>query len=95
MLFEPTTSKNISARALRVTRNIRPEREIGRTLRTSRIFGRKTITTAARTIVETTNTPSKGFKRLVDKLESGDVLIVTKLDRLGRNAIDVVLSQSW
>lgn len=31
----------------------------------------------------------KGFKRLVDKLETGDVLIVTKLDRLGRNAIDV------
>lgn len=31
----------------------------------------------------------KGFARLVDKLETGDVLIVTKLDRLGRNAMDV------
>lgn len=31
----------------------------------------------------------KGFARLVDKLEAGDVLIVTKLDRLGRDAIDV------
>ena len=31
----------------------------------------------------------KGFIRLVDKLEEGDVLIVTKLDRLGRNAMDV------
>jgi putative DNA-invertase from lambdoid prophage Rac len=30
-----------------------------------------------------------GFMRLLDKLERGDVLIVTKLDRLGRNAIDV------
>lgn len=30
-----------------------------------------------------------GFARLVDKLEDGDVLIVTKLDRLGRNAMDV------
>ena len=29
------------------------------------------------------------FKRLSDKLESSDVLIVTKLDRLGRNAMDV------
>jgi putative DNA-invertase from lambdoid prophage Rac len=29
------------------------------------------------------------FSRLVDKLEAGDILIVTKLDRLGRNAIDV------
>ncbi len=31
----------------------------------------------------------KGFSRLVDRLEDGDVLIVTKLDRLGRNAMDV------
>lgn len=30
-----------------------------------------------------------GFKRLTDKLEEGDVLVVTKLDRLGRNAMDV------
>jgi putative DNA-invertase from lambdoid prophage Rac len=30
-----------------------------------------------------------GFGRLVDKLEEGDVLVVTKLDRLGRNAMDV------
>ena len=31
----------------------------------------------------------KGFNRLLDKMEQGDVLIVTKLDRLGRDAIDV------
>ncbi|MEJ8838665.1 recombinase family protein [Ramlibacter sp. AN1133] len=30
-----------------------------------------------------------GFCRLLDKLEEGDVLVVTKLDRLGRNAMDV------
>ena len=30
-----------------------------------------------------------GFMRLLDKMETGDVLVVTKLDRLGRNAIDV------
>ena len=30
-----------------------------------------------------------GFTKLLDRLESGDVLIVTKLDRLGRNAMDV------
>jgi DNA invertase Pin-like site-specific DNA recombinase len=30
-----------------------------------------------------------GFKRLMDGLEWGNVLIVTKLDRLGRNAMDV------
>ena len=29
------------------------------------------------------------FAKLVEKLERGDVLIVTKLDRLGRNAMDV------
>lgn len=31
----------------------------------------------------------KGFAKLIDRLEAGDVLIVTKLDRLGRNAMDV------
>jgi putative DNA-invertase from lambdoid prophage Rac len=31
----------------------------------------------------------KGFKILLNKLEAADVLVVTKLDRLGRNAMDV------
>ena len=31
----------------------------------------------------------RGFVRLMDKLETGDILVVTKLDRLGRNAMDV------
>lgn len=49
---------------------------------------------AKRMVVETVSgsTPAmqrKGFSRLVDRLEAGDVLIVTKLDRLGRNAMDV------
>lgn len=30
-----------------------------------------------------------GFAKLLDRLEAEDVLIVTKLDRLGRNAMDV------
>ena len=30
-----------------------------------------------------------GFMRLLDRMENGDVLIVTKLDRLGRNAMDI------
>lgn len=30
-----------------------------------------------------------GFAKLIERLEEGDVLVVTKLDRLGRNAIDV------
>lgn len=30
-----------------------------------------------------------GFAKLLDRLEGGDVLVVTKLDRLGRNAMDV------
>ena len=47
-----------------------------------------------RVIVETVSgsTPAMerhGFARLVDRLEADDVLVVTKLDRLGRNAIDL------
>ena len=52
------------------------------------------LVTKARTIVETVSgsvaaKERKGFARLLDKMETGDVLIVTKLDRLGRNAMDV------
>jgi putative DNA-invertase from lambdoid prophage Rac len=47
-----------------------------------------------RTVSETVSGSSAieqrpGFMRLLDKLEADDVLIVTKLDRLGRNAMDV------
>ena len=31
----------------------------------------------------------RGLPKLVDRMEEGDVLMVTKLDRLGRNAMDV------
>ena len=34
----------------------------------------------------------EGFSRLLDKMEKGDVLIVTKLDRLGRTASDVSIT---
>lgn len=34
-------------------------------------------------------TERAGFSRLIDRLEDGDVLVVTKIDRLGRNAMDV------
>jgi putative DNA-invertase from lambdoid prophage Rac len=30
-----------------------------------------------------------GFTKLLDRLEPGDILVVTKLDRLGRNAMDL------
>lgn len=30
-----------------------------------------------------------GFKRLMDRMKSGDTLVVTKLDRIGRDSIDV------
>jgi putative DNA-invertase from lambdoid prophage Rac len=49
---------------------------------------------AHRTITETVSgsvaaMEREGFKKLLNKLEDGDVLVVTKLDRLGRNAMDV------
>lgn len=31
----------------------------------------------------------KGFQKLLERIEESDVLVVTKLDRLGRNAMDV------
>jgi putative DNA-invertase from lambdoid prophage Rac len=31
----------------------------------------------------------EGFQRLFDRLERGDVLVVCKLDRLGRDVVDV------
>lgn len=31
----------------------------------------------------------QGFQKLLERIEEGDVLVVTKLDRLGRNAMDV------
>lgn len=38
----------------------------------------------------------RGFSRLMDKLESGDILIVTKLDRLGRDAsMSAPRSRRW
>ena len=50
--------------------------------------------TKARTIVETVSgsvaaRERKEFVKLLDKIKPGDILIVTKLDRLGRNAMDV------
>lgn len=47
-----------------------------------------------RTIMETVSgsveaAAREGFGKLLNKLESGDILVVTKLDRLGRNAMDV------
>ncbi|MDX5929545.1 recombinase family protein [Acidiphilium acidophilum] len=49
---------------------------------------------SSRTITETISGSAPAmqrpaFRRLVDRLEAGDVLVVTKLDRLGRNAMDV------
>lgn len=32
----------------------------------------------------------KGFQKMLDRLEAGDILVVSKMDRLGRNAIDVM-----
>lgn len=47
-----------------------------------------------RTIVESVSgsvptNQRKGFSKLMDRMEMGDILVVTKLDRLGRNAMDV------
>src|SRR3954467_3510754 len=48
---------------------------------------RRVVTETVSGSVATARRP--GFARLLDRLEPGDVLVVTKLDRLGRNATDV------
>lgn len=58
------------------------------------ILGAGFTVTPQRTITETVSgsvaaMERKGFAKLVDKLEAGDVLVVSKLDRLGRNTMDV------
>ena len=42
--------------------------------------------------VSTAMARRKGFSRLLDKMEQGDLLVVTKLDRLGRDASDVSMT---
>lgn len=37
----------------------------------------------------------KGFQDLLKKIEEGDTLIVTKLDRIGRDSIDVQQTVDW
>ena len=48
---------------------------------------RRVVTETISGSVATARRP--GFARLLDRLEPGDVLVVTKLDRLGRDAMDV------
>ena len=48
---------------------------------------RRIVTESVSGSVTATERPQ--FAKLLDRLEPGDVLIVTKLDRLGRNAMDV------
>jgi putative DNA-invertase from lambdoid prophage Rac len=51
------------------------------------VTGGRVITETISGSVMTSERP--GFGLLLNKLEAGDVLVVTKLDRLGRNAMDV------
>jgi putative DNA-invertase from lambdoid prophage Rac len=53
-----------------------------------RVHARHTIVETISGSVSALQRP--GFARLLDKLDEGDTLVVTKLDRLGRNTTDVL-----
>src|SRR5215204_4233518 len=52
-----------------------------------KVYSRRVVTETISGNVATAQ--RRGFTRLLDRLEPGDVLVVTKLDRLGRNVMDV------
>lgn len=49
----------------------------------------RAIYTKSTLAVQSAAAERPGFMRLLDRMENGDILIVTKLDRLGRNAMDI------
>lgn len=51
------------------------------------VSSRRAITETVSGSVDAAQRP--GFAKLLDRMEEGDVLVVTKMDRLGRNAMDV------
>lgn len=54
-------------------------------------IAQETETQIAETVSGSVATAKRnGFARLLDKMEQGDVLIVKKLDRLGRDAKDLI-----
>jgi putative DNA-invertase from lambdoid prophage Rac len=69
-------------------------RQLNRAIHAAATVAQIDIVTKPRIVAETVSGSvaanlRKGFAKLLEKLEAGDVLIVTKLDRLGRNAMDV------
>lgn len=52
-----------------------------------KVQGRRKVAETISGLVAVNQRPE--FARLLDRLEEGDVLVVAKLDRLGRNAMDV------
>lgn len=64
------------------TNQVQEIRSAGFDIKSSRVIS-ETVSGAVTAMMR------KGFKSLLEKLEEDDVLVVTKLDRLGRNAMDV------
>jgi DNA invertase Pin-like site-specific DNA recombinase len=64
--------------------------EIGRLARRGSITGRFCFAVVTDAVSGSSAIAQRmGFMKLLDKLEHDDVVIVTELDRLGRNAMDV------
>src|SRR3954452_19692199 len=88
----PFRTKNAHATTLRLPPRVHDRSDDGQPAagdRGSWLQGRASLRGRGDDLWKRCHLARRGFTRLLDRLETGDVLVVTKLDRPGRSAMDV------